>query len=451
MSGVTPNPSHEQSDPENLVRRRKPRSKSRRMVPAAESGPVTRLTPEQRLLVLDVWVRSKLPAKDFAPLVGITTASLYAWRRAFDKDGPAGLLGRKAGAPRGSRLSEITKRVIMMTKQSNPDWGCDRIHDMLMRAEGLQASPGAIQRFLEEEGYVVEDVPTRPHPDKKRRFERSRPNELWQTDMFTFMLKRENRRVHLVAFMDDNSRFIVGYGLHASASGAMVREVLESSIANYGAPIEVLTDQGAQYHTWRGKSAFRKLLDKRGIKQVVARARHPETLGKVERFWGTLWRECVETAIFRGIDDARQRIGLFIDHYNFYRTHQGIDGLVPADRYFEAAPEVYKTLKERVTENADELARDGVPRKSMYLTGRVGDKMVTLHGEGDNLVLTDQDGGREVVDLQATGRRAEPGQHSELPQPIVYECLRGCIPVGTGSVPSEFVKVRLEGLPNQGM
>jgi len=58
MSGVTPNPSHEQSDRESLVGRRKPRSKSRRMVPAGESGPVARLTPEQRLLVLDVGVRS---------------------------------------------------------------------------------------------------------------------------------------------------------------------------------------------------------------------------------------------------------------------------------------------------------------------------------------------------------------------------------------------------------
>ena len=29
-----------------------------------------------------------------------------------------------------------------------------------------------------------------------------------------------------------------------------------------GAPEEVLTDQGAQYHTWRGKSAFRKLCTK---------------------------------------------------------------------------------------------------------------------------------------------------------------------------------------------
>jgi hypothetical protein len=35
------------------------------------------------------------------------------------------------------------------------------------------------------------------------------PNQLWQTDLFTFMLKRQNRRAFLVAFMDDHSRFIV--------------------------------------------------------------------------------------------------------------------------------------------------------------------------------------------------------------------------------------------------
>jgi hypothetical protein len=50
----------------------------------------------------------------------------------------------------------------------------------------------------------------------------------------------------------------------------------------------------------------------------------PEMLGKVERFWGTLWRECVETAVLHGLDDARRRITLFIDHYNFQRSHSGV-------------------------------------------------------------------------------------------------------------------------------
>jgi transposase InsO family protein len=173
---------------------------------------------------------------------------------------------------------------------------------MLVRTEGFGASPGAIGRVLEEEGYVVEDVPTKPHPPEVKRFERSRPNQLWQTDLFTFVLKRQNRRVYLVAFMDDHSRFVVGYGLHASSSGALVREVLEVAIANFGAPEEILTDNGTQYHTWRGKSAFTQLLERRGIKQIVARPRHPQTLGKVERFWGTLWRE-----------RCRRRVQVYVD------------------------------------------------------------------------------------------------------------------------------------------
>jgi hypothetical protein len=51
----------------------------------------------------------------------------------------------------------------------------------------------------------------------------------------------------------------------------------------------------------------------------VAKPKRPQTLGKIERFWGTLWRECIESAVFIDLDDARQRIGLFVDHYNFQR------------------------------------------------------------------------------------------------------------------------------------
>jgi putative transposase len=170
----------------------------------------------------------------------------------------------------------------------------------------------SISYTLVEAGYEVEGVATRPHESKPKRFESAKPNALWQSDLFTFRLKRQRRGLYLVAFLDDYSRFVVGWGLHASASGALVREVFEQAIANFGAPEEVLTDQGPQYHTWRGKSAFRKLCDRRGIRQVVASARHPQTLGKVERFWGTVWREFAEGAIFRDLEEARERVGQFL-------------------------------------------------------------------------------------------------------------------------------------------
>src|SRR5436309_3579264 len=217
---------------------------------------------------------------------------------------------------------------------------------MLLRGPALPASPAAVARVLAEAGYTSEDNPAPgPHEPPVRHFERARPNQLWQTDLFTFILKRQNRRVYLVGFMDDHSRFITSYGLHASQSSALVIEVLRAGIASYGLPEEILNDNGSQYVTWRGKSAFTRELEKLGIRQVVSARKHPQTLGKIERFWGTLWRECLEGAIFQDLADARRRIGLFLDYYNFQRVHSGIDGLVPSDRFFGAAPDVLRTLR----------------------------------------------------------------------------------------------------------
>ncbi len=363
-------------------------------------------TPEQRVLILDTWLRSGLPAGDFAPLVGMSKHTLYSWKKRFDQDGPAGLTDAPRGAKAGSRLPEATKRAILMIKEANSDYGVRRISDMLLRGPALQASPGAVARVLHEAGYVAEDVPSPVHEPKPTTFERAKPNQLWQTDLFTFTLKRTNRRVYLVAFMDDHSRFITSFGLHGSASAAMVIEALEAGIASYGVPTEILTDNGPQYVTWRGKSAFSKECDRRGIRQIVSRPKHPQTLGKIERFWGTLWTECVRSAIFVDLGDAQRRIQLFIEHYNFQRTHAGCDGLVPADRYFGAAPEMLATLKSRVAANALELARNGEPKSPFYLAGNVGGKAFSVHAEGERLLLRHEGGEPKEIALTGGGTPA---------------------------------------------
>ena len=319
-----------------------------------------------------------------------------------------------------------------MIKQGNPGYGCDRISALLLRGPALPVSPGAVARVLKEEGYECTEEETHAHPDKVREFERARPNQMWQTDLFTFLLKRQNRRVYLVAFLDDHSRFLVSYGLHASASTALVLEVLRAGIISYGPPEEVLCDNGPQYVTWRGKSQFARELEKRGIRQVVARPRHPQTLGKIERFWGTLWRECLEAADFYDLEDARKRIGLFIDHYNFQRPHTSAGGLVPADRFFGAAPEVLKTLQARVSENALALARNGTPKAPFYLTGNAGGKAVSLHAEGERLILTREGGERQEVEwgcpeAVALGAGALKDKEGLLPAPV---CPAGEVPSG---------------------
>lgn len=393
-----------QSCPPLAARRR--RTPGRRLVRPEEAERRRTISPPQRLLLLDSWRRSGLPAGDFAALVGMSKHTLYAWKKAFDAQGPAGLMDHPRGAKSGSHLPDLTKRAILMMKESNPTWGCQRISDALLRGPALPASPGAVARVLHEGGYELEEVATAPHPDKVRSFERARPNQLWQTDLFTFVLKRQNRRVYLVAFMDDHSRFLVSYGLHASQSAALVLEVLRAGITAYGPPEEVLSDNGSQYVTWRGQSAFSRELEARGVRHIVARPRHPQTLGKIERFWGTLWRECVESALFLDLEDARRRIGLFIDHYNLQRPHQGIDGLVPADRFFRAAADVLRTLKERVAANALELARHGIPKAPFYVTGQVAGQPFSVHAEGERMILTRPGQPRQEVELVGPERNA---------------------------------------------
>jgi transposase-like protein len=81
------------------------------------------LTAQQRLVLLDACRRSELPISEFANLVGLSRHTLYAWKKRFDREGPAGLLDQPKGGPRGSRLPELTKRTILMLKQANPSWG----------------------------------------------------------------------------------------------------------------------------------------------------------------------------------------------------------------------------------------------------------------------------------------------------------------------------------------
>jgi hypothetical protein len=84
-----------------------------------------------------------------------------------------------------------------------------------------------------------------------------------------------------------------------------------------------------------------------------------------------------------------------------------------------------------VAANAIELALNGTPRKSFYLTGRVGDETIALHAQGSRVVLTKADGSREEVDLAHEGQRAGAGAAVVMPDPVAV-----CGPV-SGAIGAE--------------
>ena len=131
--------------------------------------------------------------------------------------------------------------------------------------------------------------PPTPHrrPPQVRRFERSLPNALWQIDIFTFQLKRMYR-VYLVGIIDDHSRFLVGWGLFRQQGAEAVLEVVKGALGQWGAPREILSDNGRQFVAWRGKSRFQKVLKQQGIGHVRSAPQHP-SMGPVRRIGSTVW------------------------------------------------------------------------------------------------------------------------------------------------------------------
>ena len=366
-------------------------------------------TPEERREAVEAYLQTDLTKKSFSKLWGISDATLGKWLRKYQTEGPKGL-ERKPHAGKGKmRIAQAVREEIVRAKRFFPDFGLKRVRDYLFRFRGVKVSEGSIDKALK-----VADIPPSPPAKKKRkrrkkvrRFERSKPGSLWQSDITSYVLTRHGARAYLTVFLDDFSRYVVSFALALHQKQDLVMEALLSGLDRFGKPQEILTDQGRQYYSWRGKSFFQKYIEKQGIRHVVARSHHPQTVGKCERLWKTVQEEYWSRAQPQGIVEAREGLWHFFAHYNHTRPHQGIGGMVPADRFFGAESEVRKALEEQHEENELRLALGDKPRRSVYLVGQIGDQAVSMHGERGRLVIQGPDGEEKRIDTKELGMPQE--------------------------------------------
>jgi transposase InsO family protein len=318
------------------------------------------------------------PQEDVARAFGVSGAAVSKWLSQFRARGRAGLEPVKRGSkptPKAGRT--VQRERVVALKREHETWGTRRIRDVLERFEALGVSEQTVRRILHDEGLIETPKVAAAREHAPRRFERATPNQLWQSDIFTFRLRRAER-LYVCVFMDDHSRFIVGYALAHHQKSALVMEAFERGVAAYGQPAEVLTDNGRQYTVWRGRTEFEEALTRMGIQHIRSRPQHPQTLGKVERFWKTLWDEFLGRTVFAHVVDAQHRLEHFISHYNFQRPHQALDGLVPADRFFKAAAHVRAEIERAVAANELRLALEQPPRKPFYVVGQLGDQRLSI-------------------------------------------------------------------------
>jgi transposase InsO family protein len=361
---------------------------------------------EVKLLALEA-LASGLSAQEVGELVGVGSGTIHKWRKDHAEGGVPAMCRKASSIAVRKQCSALEERIVAL-RQEHPDRGVRRIRDDLRRQEGLEVSAEKVRQVVTEAGLGNPPPQPQRRPPSVRRFERSCPNALWQIDIFTFHLKRMYP-VYLIGAIDDHSRYLVGWGLFRQQNADAVLEVLKGAIGQWGAPREILSDNGRQFVAWRGKTRFQKVLRQQGVQHVRSAPHHPMTLGKIERFWQTIWREFLEEAVFASFADACQRLEHWIHYYNHQRPHQGIDGAAPADRFYGMAEDVDEAVRQGCRDNALRLALGQEPQPPLYLLGQVGGADVRVVRKGEEIEVKLGDAVHEVIRLGAPFAIGEDG------------------------------------------
>lgn len=152
--------------------------------------------------------------------------------------------------------------------------------------------------------------------------------DLWHTDWTSCPITGKQ----LIAFIDDHSRFIVGYGLYDNATTENTLNCLYRILFEHNVPYAIITDRGSHFYAnkigkkEKGKCKFQEVLEEMGIRHIVSRAHHPQTNGKIERWFGTYKREFNER--FKDIDE-------YVKFYNYERPHQRLSYKTPSKIFFK--------------------------------------------------------------------------------------------------------------------
>jgi transposase InsO family protein len=377
-------------------------------------GPPRKFPPctfEERFRAVKLHIEEGFTQQMVAEEMGVSLAAIQKWMYLYRHFGEEGLKGRPRGKPNGKLPAPVRDKILEL-KREEPSRGIKRISQLLKRVFFLKACPQTVRKTLQEQGLMQPPPKPRRNLVRPRFFERATPNQMWQTDIFTFRLG--GRYAYLIGFLDDYSRFMVGADLFRSHTAENVLEVFRVAASEYQPPKEMLTDNGREFVNWRGTTRFQAEMKKNGTHHFKSRPHHPMTLGKIERFWETIWQEFLSRAQFESFESARERIRLWIKYYNHKRPHQGIEGLCPADRFFEIASQLRKTIEAGIKENLLEMALRGEPKAPFYMVGRMEGQSVILRAEKGKLKLSIENG-TENQELVYDLKQSQPQTQTQSP------------------------------------
>ena len=144
-------------------------------------------TFEDRLRAVKLHLEEGFTQQLVAEEMGISSAAVYKWVARYRMQGEEALKSRHGAQPR-ARLAQPIRDKIIELKKAEPTRGIKRISQLLRRVFFLPASTETVRRTLHEQGLIEPPPKPRRNLVRPRFFERATPNQMWQTDIFTFRL-----------------------------------------------------------------------------------------------------------------------------------------------------------------------------------------------------------------------------------------------------------------------
>lgn len=275
---------------------------------------------------------------DVARRFGVTRQTVHRWLVRYGTHGLAGLADKSSKPDTcPHQMPAPVEAKILEMRRRHPEWGPRTILSRLTRL-GVEPLPSrsAIYRCLVRHR-LLEPKARKRRPSDYKRWERSRPMELWQMDVTLGVCLADGSHPSVVTGIDDHSRFCVCAKVVARATAVPVCEALLEAMDRHGRPEAILSDNGkvftGRFGPGKGLVRFDRICQEQGVGHLLTAPGSPTTTGKVERFHKTLKREFLDNKVFASIEEAQAAIDTWVHEYNHLREHQSLGDRPPITRF----------------------------------------------------------------------------------------------------------------------
>jgi putative transposase len=277
--------------------------------------------------------------------LGLSTSKFHDWKHRYGK-----VNGHNGKVPRDWWLEEWEKRAIVDYHDRHPLEGYRRLTFMMLDDDVVAVSPASVYRVLKQAGRLDH---RRFSPSKKGTgfVQPLVPHEHWHVDVSYINLS--GTFYYLTSVLDGCSRYIVHWEIRERMTERDIETIIQRALEHHaGEKPRIISDNGPQFIA----RDFKEFIRLTGVTHVRTSPYYPQSNGKLERWHGSLKRECVRPAAVSSFDEARRRISSYVDHYNNARLHSALGYVTPADKLIGLEKEIFAERDRKLEEARERRA-----------------------------------------------------------------------------------------------